>query len=111
MIYSYNTLGFYITKGNRQYDKTGNIRVLHHFVTNNVPAFQLIVPETVTASSYKVFDINDNQISTGSVTVENDTNEAGTAYSRLIFTGATISSQEDGFYYLEVDYDGTKVSL
>ncbi len=109
MIYSYNTLGIYETKANRQYDNTGNIRVLHHFETNKIPAFQIIVTGTIITASYKLFDINDVQVSTGSVTVENDTNDAGTVYSRLIFLGATLTSKDDGFYYVEITYDASKL--
>lgn len=110
MIYSYNTLGFYTTKTNRQYDNTGNIRVLHHFETNKIPAFQLIIvsAETFTAS-YELFDIDDTLVSSGSVTVEEDTNEAGTVYRRLIFLGATLASKEDGFYWIKITYDTDQV--
>jgi hypothetical protein len=54
-----------------------------------------------------LLDINDNEISSGSVTVENDTNTAGTDYSRLIFPGATLTSKDDGYYSLEITYDTT----
>jgi hypothetical protein len=104
MIYSYNTLGFYETKGNRQYDNTGNIRVLHHFETNKIPAFQVIVLGTIISASYKLFDIDDVQIATGSVAVENAVREDSTVYSRLIFLGTTLASKDDGFYYMEITY-------
>jgi len=109
MIYSYNTLGFYTTKSNRQYDNTGNIRVLHHFETNKIPAFQLIMDTPVVASaSYELFDVDDTLVSSGSVTIESDTNVAGTAYRRLIFLGATLSSKDDGFYWIKITYNSTK---
>ena len=107
MIYSYNTLGWYSAKAQRQYDKTGNIRVLHHWPTNVIPAFQIVLDDTITTASYEVFDIDDNLISSGSVTVENASNTAGTAYSRLKFLGTTITSQEEGFYYLKITYDSS----
>lgn len=109
MIYSYNTLGFYKTKANRQYDNTGNLRVLHHFETNKIPTFQLITDETISDSNfqYTLYDIDDNVISTASRTIASDTNYSNTTYYRLIFLGATISGQDDGFYYLKIEYDST----
>lgn len=105
MIYSFNTLGWYKTKANRQYDNTGNERILHHFETNKIPSFQLIIDATITTASYELFDSEDTLISNGSVTVENDTNNAGVAYSRLIFLGTTLTSKDDGFYYIKITYD------
>jgi len=105
MIYSYNTLGYYETKANRQYDNTGNIKILHHFETNNTPSFQIIVDSTVIVAYYDIYDIDDVWIYTGTVTVENDTNNAGTEFSRLISTGDALSGKDDGFYYIEISYD------
>jgi len=109
MIYSYNTLGVYETKGNRQFDNTGNIRVLHHFETNKIPALQIVVLGTIATASYKLFDSDDVEIATGVMTVENDTREDLTAYSRLIFLGATLTGKEDGFYWIEITYDAQKL--
>lgn len=106
MIYSCNTLGFYKTKSNRQYDNSDNVRILHHFETNKIPEFQLIVDDTITTCTYELLDIDENVISSGSATVENDTNEAGTAFSRLIRTQVSLSGNDDGFYSLKVTYDG-----
>lgn len=106
MIYSYNTLGYYETKANRQYDNTGNERVLHHFITNSVPSFQVIVDSVLTpTATYQVYDIDDVIISSGSVTVENSTDSLGNAYGRLIFLGATTSGKDDGFYYIKITYN------
>ena len=107
MIFSFNTLGFYSVKVNRQYDNTDNKKFIHHFETNKIPAFQIILDSTITTATYKLYDVDDNEISNGSVTVENDTNDAGTAFSRLIFLGTTLSSKDDGFYYIEITYDGS----
>ena len=109
MIYSYNTLGFYETKGNRQYDNTGNFRVLHHFETNKIPALQVVIDSTITTATYRLLDIDDTEISTGNFSVENATTEEGTSYSRLIFLGATLTGKSDGFYYLEITYDSNKL--
>lgn len=107
MIYDYNILGFYLVKANRQYDRADNKYVLHHFETNKIPAFQLILNSVITTATYKLFDVDENEIANGSVTVENDTNDAGTAFSRLIFLGVTLSSQDDGLYYIEITYDSS----
>lgn len=107
MIYDFNILGFYSVKANRQYDRADNQYVIHHFETNKIPAFQLILDSTITTATYKLFDVDENEIANGSVTVENDTNDVGTAFSRLIFLGTTLSSKDDGFYYIDITYDST----
>ena len=107
MIYDFNILGFYSVKANRQYDRADNKYVIHHFETNKIPAFQLILDSTITTATYKLFDVDENEIANGSITVQNDVNEAGTNFSRLIQLGTTLSSKEDGFYYIEITYDST----
>lgn len=109
MIYDYNTLKWYTDKTRRQYEVSGNPFILHHYETNKIPSFQLVIDSTISTATYKLFTREDVEISNGSVTVENATNNAGTDYSRLIFLGATLSSQDDGFYYIEVDYDGNLI--
>ncbi len=109
MIYSYNTLGVYTTKDNRQYDNTGNQCILHHYETNKIPNIQLIIDETISSATYTLFDEDGESIQTGSVTVESGTNEAGTSFSRLILKDATTSGQEDGLYSIEFTYDSTTI--
>lgn len=109
MIYSYNTLGFYTTKINRQYDNTGNQRVLHHFETNKIPSIQIIIDTEITKATYILFSENDANISSGNVLVENDTTSNGIDYSRLILKNATTSLKDDGFYYLEITYGANKI--
>jgi hypothetical protein len=110
MIYSYNILGFYTDIEHRQFDNTGNQRVLHHFITNDIPDVQVIIPATVSLASYKLLDNSGNQIKTGSASIETaTTNDAGSPYSRIIINGETTTGQSDGFYYLEITYDGTKI--
>jgi hypothetical protein len=111
MIYSYNILGVYTTKENRQFDNTGNQCVLHHFETNKIPSIQLIIDDEVAVASYRLLDNNDNEVQTGSITVEPAENDALASYSRLILNGATTTAQEDGFYYLEITYDATIVYM
>lgn len=107
MIFDFNTLRWYSVKGNRQYDNTENRSVVHHFETNKIPSFQLVIDSTITTATYKLYDVEDTEISSGSVTVEHDTNENDVDYSRLIFLGTTLSGKDDGFYYIEVTHDGT----
>jgi hypothetical protein len=107
MIYSFGTLGWYSTKANRQYDNTGNENILHHFVTDAIPDFQVVIADTITTATYYLYDIDDVQIKTGSCTVSNETNNEGTAYSIIKLTGATTTSEDDGKYSLKVTYDGT----
>lgn len=106
MIYSYNTLGFYKTISNRQFDNTGNQRVLHHFETNKIPNVQLVIDSNITSATYQLYDDNNTIITSGTLTREQSTNEAGTAYTRLILKGATTTGKDDGFYYLKIIYTG-----
>lgn len=109
MMYSFNTLGFYSTQDNRQYDNTGNVRVLHHFETNKVPSFQLIVTDSVSSATWQILDNDGGVVGSGSATVEADTNNAGESFWRMIFKGTTLSGKQDGFYSLKVTY-GSKIA-
>lgn len=102
MIYCYGTLGFYATKANRQYDNTDNKNSLHHFVTNAVPAFQIVIDTTLVSATYIMYSINETNIKSGSCTVTATTNDFGTAYSIISLSVATTTGQSDGKYYLEI---------
>jgi len=102
MIYSYGTLGWYYTKANRQYDNTDNQCALHHFVTDDVPDFQVIINATLASATYIMYDMDDVSIKAGSCVVNPLTNAAGTVYSQIILTGATTTGKDDGKYYFKV---------
>lgn len=106
MIYSCNTLGFYTVQNQRQYDSGYNEKVIHHFETNKIPSFQIIVDSSISSCTYSLYDINNTLITSGSTTVESTTNEAGTSYSRIIRKEVTTTGNSDGFYYLELTYTG-----
>lgn len=107
MIYVYGILGFYITKASRQYDNTDNQSIIHHFVTNTIPDVQIIVDSAVASATYKLYDEDDTEISSGNCTVNSLTNDAGTAYSQIIISSKTTVGSADGRYYLTVTYGTT----
>jgi hypothetical protein len=107
MIYSFNTLGWYSLKANRS--DLDNNSLLHKFVTNTVPAFQVIIDATITSATYVLYDTDDVSIKTGSCTVTATTNAEGTAYSILSLTGATTTGAADGKYYLTITYGTTTI--
>jgi len=109
MIYNFGTLGWYTAKTNRQYDNTDNQGILHHFVTDSLPAFQIVIDAVVSVATYILYDINDVSIKAGSCTVVSTTNAAGTAYSKIKLTGATTSGEDDGKYYYKVTYDAVDI--
>lgn len=104
MIYSYNTLGFYGVKANRQYDNAYNQSIIHIFETDKLPDFQIVIDDTVDSASYILYDLDDNQIKTGSITPTNTTNNEGTAYSIIALSGAVTVASEEGHYYIRVAY-------
>lgn len=109
MIYSYNTIGFYSAKSNRQYENTENEKIIHSFETDTIPDFQFIVDGTVASATYVLYDINDVSIKTGSCVVAAAETENETAYTRISLTGATTTGEDEGHYYLKVTYSGTDI--
>lgn len=105
MRYSYNTIGWYTTKGNRQYDNSGEPLILHHYETGKVPSFQLIIDSEITTASAILYDYCDNEITTITPTIETDETDGGQAYSKIIFKGETLSSQEEGYCYIILTCD------
>ena len=109
MIFNFGTLGWYSAKANRQYVNTDNPDVLHHFVTDSLPAFQIVINQAVTTATYILYDLDDNSIKAGSCTVVSTTNAAGTAYSKIKLTGVTTSGEDDAKYYFKVTYDAVEI--
>jgi len=106
MIYSYNTLGFYTSKNNRQYENTENEKIIHSFVTDTIPNFQVIIDGSVSGTpTYTLYDINDNSIKTGNCTKAESETENEETYTRISLSNATTSGEDDGRYYIEIDYD------
>ena len=109
MIFNFGTLGWYSAKANRQYVNTDNQDVLHHFVTDTVPAFQIVINAAVSVATYILYDLDDSSIKAGSCTVVSTTNAAGTAYSKIKLSGVTTSGKSDGKYYFKVTYDAVEI--
>lgn len=109
MIYSYNVIGWYTNKDNRQYDNTGNERILHHFETNKIPSFQIVLVENVTTFQYQLYDIDDNLIYSGNAATQQSTNNYGIGYSRLKLNEVSLSGNDDGFYYLKINYNSKSI--
>ncbi|MFW5879360.1 MAG: hypothetical protein ACOCUV_00905 [bacterium] len=110
MIYSYNTIGFYSDKNNRQYENTENEKIIHVFETDTIPNFQIIVDGSITSNvTYKLYDINDNEIKSGTCTKEAATTENDTAYTRIKLSGATTTGEDEGRYYIELTYDSSTI--
>jgi len=111
MIYSYNTIGFYSDKNNRQYDNTENEKIIHVFETDTLPDFQFIVDGTISATpTYILYDINDNVIKSGNCTYVSDVESPTVGrivYSQIKLNGATTTGKDEGHYYLKITYDGT----
>ncbi len=109
MIYSFNTIGFYSDKDNRQYYNTDNEKIIHVFETNSVPDFKFIVDGVFTSASYVLYNIDDETIKTGSCVVSDDETDNETAYTRISLNGATTTGEDEGAYYLKITYNGTDV--
>lgn len=107
MIYSFNTLGFYTVKANRQYDNTDNRQIIHKFETNKLPAFLFAIPGTITTATYRLLCVDETVIKTGSCALSTETNNFGTTYSIISLSGATTTLQTDGYYYIEVTCNTT----
>ena len=108
MIYNYGTIWFYETKSNRQYDNSGNKNMLHHFITNTIPAFQ-IVEGIVGTANYTLYDINENVIQTGACSATSFQTDQSVDYTVIKLTGAVASGQSDGKYYLKVSYGASEI--
>jgi hypothetical protein len=110
MIYSYNTIGFYSDKNNRQYENTENEKIIHTFETNTIPDFQFILDGDITDNfSYTLYDINDVSVQTGSCLKEPGTTENGTKYTKVKLNGETALNEDEGRYYLKITYGLTNI--
>ena len=106
LLAQYNPLGFYTIKEARQWDRAiregGNeFNFIVTFQTNKIPAIQLIV-STSTSATMQLIDVDDNELGSAlSMTVETGTDSV-VAYKRLIYLGTTMAGYEDGYYGFKI---------
>lgn len=102
----YNILGFYEAKAARQWDRMvaagADYETYRVFLdTNNLPAVQLIVKDSLGAT-LQLVDINDQDVGSPiNMTVE-DGGHPTADYKKLIFTGDELEEMSDGDYYLKI---------
>lgn len=98
MLIGINQIGF-LESGESQY--FDNIEVKDQyaiFETNTIPAFVLISDTSASTGTVQVFDCNDSAVGAAQSITITSNNSA----KQLKYTGGTLTSSDDGYYYLKI---------